>query len=361
MNFLLDKFSKKYLGYTPEEILKIKKKSDYLKSEFNKIPLLEKYKFGILGCKGFCLKESIFKEKDIDNSYNKIPTIDPLSINIAIVGDSGSGKSFLSSKVLSSSKKILHFGAIDKEYYPSNAKYFEMLPDKETVTFNLSGKSIFSHEIFFSKEDKIDMISIRFETIFNSDFNSDNYLQTYYSMFETLIFKAIKNGYSIHFEEEFFRLDIFFKTDKFSELVAFAHDRLKLEIDQLKIQAIDNDAKIVMSLQTYTANKTLFSNLDCSYYIDELILMRNIKAEEDCFRKNLPSYINDYFNKNPISEYRKINYIQFEKIKEYKSKTISYDKDLEMQINELIELHKTISTDNENFQFSINSLSRTNY
>jgi len=315
---LIDKLIKKITGFTPDEILKLDKEKQFFENELKKVPLCQKYKLAIMGKKGFCIKNTIFEEKDINNSNKKIPLINPFSTCITLLGDAGSGKSLLTSKILSNSKKILYFGCINEDYYKQNPQrnFRIKLNEKDDVLFEQNNTTYHSHQINFYKEDKDDIASIELPFIECID----KYIEPFYSIFETFIFNAIKNGYSIVFDEKYFYFEASMKTNKFSELITFAYDRLKLEIEQLKLEAITNNAKIIISVHNHLFKNTLFNNIECSYYIDELILVDSFNCNRTHSFQELEErysfFMGDYFKYHLIQNYTKVgDYIHFEKLK----------------------------------------------
>lgn len=313
---LIDKLIKKITGFTPDEILELNKEKQFLEKELKKVPLCQKYKLGIQGKKGFCIKNTIFEKKDINNSSKKIPLINPFSTCIALIGDSGSGKSLLTSKILSNSKKILYFGSIDEDYYKQNSqRNFRMkVNEKDDVLFEKNNIIYHHHEINFYNENREDIVSIELPFIECID----KYIALFSSVFETFILNAIKNGYSIVFDEKYIRLDGLFKTNKFSELIAFTYDRLRLEIEQLKLETITNNAKIIISIHNHHFRNILFNNINCSYYIDELILIDSFNSNRiEGFAKLERIYsffVGDYFKHHRIANTRVGDYIHFEKL-----------------------------------------------
>ena len=313
---IIDKLTKKITGFTPHQIVELNEKNKSLENELKKVPLCQKYQLGIMGKKGFCIKNTIFEEKDINNSSKKTPFINPFSNSVAVIGESGSGKSLLTSKILSDSKKILYLGSIDRDYYKKDSqRNFRMiLTEKDEFFFEKDDKTYHSHEINFYNMDREDVISIDISFL---KINSNN-IQPCYTIFETFIFNAIKNGYSIVFDESYVNLDDLLHIDIFSYLISFAYNRLKLELDQLKNESINN-AKIVISLNNYIFKNVLHTRIACSYYIDELILVdsfnsKNIKSFQE-LEDTYSFFIGDYFKYHLIPNHTKVgDYIHFEKL-----------------------------------------------
>ena len=317
---VVDYLIKKVTSYTPNEILELDEKNKSLENELKKVPLHLKYEFGIMGKKGFCVKNRIFEEKDINNSSKKIPFINPFSTCVAVIGESGSGKSLLTSKILVDSKKILYFGCMDRDYYKSSQRNFLMeLNETDAFLFKKDDTTYHSHEINFYNMDKEDIVSIDM----SSEIIEFKHIESCYAIFETFIFNAIKNGYSIVFAESYNHLDNSLNTNKFTELISFAYDRLKIEMEQLKIEAINNNAKIIISTNNRIFKDVLFSRMECSYYIDELILMdsfnsRNIKSFKE-LEETYSFFLGNYFKYHLIQNHTKVgDYIHFEKLEDIK-------------------------------------------
>ena len=302
---IIDSISKKLVGYTKKDVLKIVSTMNNLQNELSKLPLQEQYKYGLLNKKGFILNDSIFIETEIDNSFNKNPSIEPINTCIALIGDSGSGRSLLTSKILKESKKILYFGSIDQDYYNIESQFnFKMSFDKDIPFFNLGDTTLLSDEIKFLNSEKTNLISICLSSLSIIDSQIDTCVE----LFKSLISKAIKNDYTLVFDSEFVHLDQLLNTNKFSNLITFAYD--KISIKSIESNFID-DIKIVITLENEIFKKTLLDNIDCTSYIDEIILI----TYDNKNHRKYPEFINNYFKYNIEKNIPKIgDFIHFKKL-----------------------------------------------
>ncbi len=316
---LVDKFIKKITGYTPIEILELEKEKQSLENEIMRIPLCYKYKLGIMDKKGFCIENTIFEEKDINNSSNKIPLINSASNCIAVIGDSGSGKSLLTSKILSKSKKILYFGYMDRDYYneQSQRNFSIDFDEKNNIVFKKDDATYLPNQInFYTEKYMVDIISISgielpYWTAKDKDKNT---VDSLYSIIKSFIANALKYNYSIVFDERYFYLASKLDANKLSEFIAFAYD-------SLKFKPKTDGVKIVISAHNHLFKDILFKSIKCSHYIDELILVDYFNSNKIESLKNLNHaysfFMGNYFNNKINLTHTKVgDYIHFEKIQD---------------------------------------------
>lgn len=308
---IINYLSKEILGYTQDEINELHSKNERLQEELKKLPLFEQYRYGLFNKKGFCIKNTVYEEKQINNSFNRLPILDNNSNLTLIIGGDGSGKSTLTRNISSNSKKILFFGSMEKNEFDIKERRFYLENNNDIPKLiTHENESYFTHEIDFYRVPIKDVINIDFST-HKIDKNKD--LESFSMVMETLIFKAITNDYTIIFDEKYIGLDYFFKTNIFSELIVLAYDKLSCNL-AYNNHISTSESKLFIKTNLIQVEKILFKNIDCSQYLDEVIIMDYKDKYQKVHEQQYTFLLGDYFKYNPIKVSTKIgDFIHFQK------------------------------------------------